>query len=48
MIPTGPFSGRTGPVEFFNRPDRTGIPFSNRFQLCFDSGRVRQCPYLNY
>jgi hypothetical protein len=28
-----PETGRTGPVEFFNRPDRTGLQFSNRFQL---------------
>jgi hypothetical protein len=25
-----PFSGRTGPVGFFNRPDRTGLAFFNR------------------
>ncbi len=33
MIVTGRFTGRTGPIGFFNRPDRTGLPFSNRFQL---------------
>jgi hypothetical protein len=30
-----PFSGRTGPVGFFNRPDQTGLAFFNQFQLCY-------------